>query len=425
LKPARAAAGLVLAVCLAAIVAETARAQLGDDERARIEAEVDQMRGSRSRGPADRYGDVSVGDARASAPRAGTNDSPAELAAAKKAVVLLNEIRAIDQRLLSAGRKRTALQAEEAAIEKEYESHLADLRQLDEERAEAKALLGRRLASIYKRGRLGSGRVLAQAATSTEPLRMARYLAAISAGDHAAMDAYEKVKEQRRAALAAVDEKKQQIASKREALEREQARWEKARQEKTTLLAKVERENAAIALARRQHRVTEQELDTIISDDAEESRKLDGAAETSALARMYRRAGEPFGKLRGALDPPVKGKVISEFGQRRESGSTVQGLLIRASGDLQVVSVAAGEVVFAGPFPGRGNTMIINHGDRYHTVYAHLSAIAHEVGEKVRDREVLGSLAPSDPTLLFELRAEGKPLDPTPWFHGGYAAFRP
>ena len=95
----------------------------------------------------------------------------------------------------------------------------------------------------------------------------------------------------------------------------------------------------------------------------------------------------------------------------------------RAEGDRRVMTVAEGEVVFAGPFPGLGNTIILNHGDRYHTVYAHLSSIAHEVGQKVRQNEMIGSLAASDPMLHFEIRSEGKAVDPVPWLAGGEAAF--
>jgi septal ring factor EnvC (AmiA/AmiB activator) len=97
--------------------------------------------------------------------------------------------------------------------------------------------------------------------------------------------------------------------------------------------------------------------------------------------------------------------------------------MVRAEGDRRVVTVAEGEVVFAGPFPGLGNTIILNHGDRYHTVYAHLSSVAHEVGQKVRQNEVIGALAAADPMLHFELRSEGKAVDPLPWFAGGEAAF--
>ena len=122
---------------------------------------------------------------------------------------------------------------------------------------------------------------------------------------------------------------------------------------------------------------------------------------------------------------PVRGKIVSRYGEKRESGPSLQGVLVRAHGDYQVTSVAGGEVVFSGPFPGLGKTLIINHGARFHTVYAHLDIIQHEVGGRVKENEIIGTLARSEPTLHFELRAEGKATDPAPWFPGGYDAFTP
>ncbi len=127
--------------------------------------------------------------------------------------------------------------------------------------------------------------------------------------------------------------------------------------------------------------------------------------------------------MKGELAAPVRGEILSTYGQKRASGRVQQGVLVRAGGDMQVASVAGGEIVFSGPFPGLGNTIIINHGDRFHTVYAHLDGLQHEVGERVRANEVVGTLASSEPVLHFELRAQGKAVDPTAWFAGGYSAF--
>jgi septal ring factor EnvC (AmiA/AmiB activator) len=91
------------------------------------------------------------------------------------------------------------------------------------------------------------------------------------------------------------------------------------------------------------------------------------------------------------LEVPVRGAVTSGFEGQGESGSRVHGLTIRGEHDQHVLAVARGEVVFSGPFPGLGNTLIINHGGRYHTVYAHLDKILREVGARVRENEVIAT----------------------------------
>jgi murein DD-endopeptidase MepM/ murein hydrolase activator NlpD len=83
-----------------------------------------------------------------------------------------------------------------------------------------------------------------------------------------------------------------------------------------------------------------------------------------------------------------------------------------------VVAVADGTVLFAGPFSGYGNLIIIQHGGGYTTHYGHLSAYAPglTVGGRVQRGQVLGKVGAtglaSGPHLHFEIRHEGSYIDP-------------
>jgi septal ring factor EnvC (AmiA/AmiB activator) len=335
-----------------------------------------------------------------------------------KAAALLEEIRAIDARLLDAARSQALLGESEKRLEGDYGRALASFESAEKERAVAAAVLESRLADIYKRGRLGRSRVVLEAATSTEPLRIARYLAAISQADAAALAKYDELRRSHERALRELDDKKEEIDRTKAEFAAENANYERARQQKTTLLAGIEKDLALHRSTRERLTAIEGELQSIMVPNPAED-----AERAQALARLNAESLRPFGARKGALQAPVTGKVRFHFGDRAERGAVVQGLVVRAEGDRRVVTVAEGEVVFAGPFPGLGNTIILNHGDRYHTVYAHLSSIAHEVGQKVRQNEVIGTLAASDPMLHFELRSEGKAVDPVPWLAGGEEAF--
>jgi septal ring factor EnvC (AmiA/AmiB activator) len=64
--------------------------------------------------------------------------------------------------------------------------------------------------------------------------------------------------------------------------------------------------------------------------------------------------------------------------------------------------------------------IIVDHGERYYTVYAHLSEILKKRGEAVKRGETLGLAGDSDSLagakLYFELRKDGRSVDPLPWF---------
>jgi septal ring factor EnvC (AmiA/AmiB activator) len=87
-----------------------------------------------------------------------------------------------------------------------------------------------------------------------------------------------------------------------------------------------------------------------------------------------------------------------------------------------VRAVAAGTVRYAGRFQGYGNLVILDHGDDYFTVSAHLDEIAVEVGDAVEAGAVVGTAGETGslrgPVLYFEVRHGSEALDPARWLGG-------
>ena len=83
------------------------------------------------------------------------------------------------------------------------------------------------------------------------------------------------------------------------------------------------------------------------------------------------------------------------------------------------IKVADGIVRFAGWFRGYGRIVIIDHGEGFHTISGHLDEIHVTVGTPVQDGESLGTVGETGslggPSLYFELRRDGEPIDPAPW----------
>ncbi len=130
-----------------------------------------------------------------------------------------------------------------------------------------------------------------------------------------------------------------------------------------------------------------------------------------------------FGALRGKLPRPVQGVVEVGFGKvinPRFNTVTVQkGLDIRAAPGTPVQAVAEGTVAYAGSLRGYGKLLILDHGDGYHTLMAHLSAILPELGAMVFPGDVVGEVGDTGSLkgayLYFEVRKGGQAVDPAQW----------
>lgn len=119
---------------------------------------------------------------------------------------------------------------------------------------------------------------------------------------------------------------------------------------------------------------------------------------------------------------PVIGRIIRGFGQKDKLGNSSKGITIEARRAAQVIAPKSGTVVFAGPFRGLGQLLIIEHARGYHTLLAGLARIDAKVGENVLAGEPVGVLAVSTqdrPALYVELRRRGRPVNPLPWFAAG------
>ena len=248
-------------------------------------------------------------------------EAQSELVTADEAKVaaLLDEIRALDTRLLDSARAGADLGSTETSLETDYKERLANLERAESERSAAEHVLEARLADVYRRGRLGSTRALVQAATSTEPLRIARYLAAISKADSASLGRYDRLRRDHASALAALDEKKEEVDRTKAELDAEHANYERARSQKTALLRDIEKDLAL-------HRATHERLSAIEGELQKIMVPPTASAKPGAElpASVFAPSGRPFAEMKGSLTTPVTGALSLRYGEREERGSRVQ-----------------------------------------------------------------------------------------------------
>lgn len=129
--------------------------------------------------------------------------------------------------------------------------------------------------------------------------------------------------------------------------------------------------------------------------------------------------GETGGVRAGGLVLPVTGTLAQRYGESDAVGAVSRGVRIQTRGDAPVVAPYEGSVVFAGPFKGYGLILIVEHPNGYHSLIAGLGRIDTRVGQRVLTGEPLGAMVPDgSPTLYYELRRGGQPINPLRGFAG-------
>jgi murein DD-endopeptidase MepM/ murein hydrolase activator NlpD len=121
-----------------------------------------------------------------------------------------------------------------------------------------------------------------------------------------------------------------------------------------------------------------------------------------------------------SIDAELPGSISSEYGWRRDPIDGRErfhhGIDIAMPEGHEVSSVRGGRVTFAGELPGYGLTVVVEHGDRVATRYAHLSELNVALGQEVSAGDVIAKSGSSGratgPHLHFEVLEDGRPVDP-------------
>ena len=156
--------------------------------------------------------------------------------------------------------------------------------------------------------------------------------------------------------------------------------------------------------------------------------ETDPAAKAPAAAESRSEPAPPvapsaggLARQRGELRLPTRGAVANRFGSARQEGSTWKGIFIRANAGSDVRSIAGGRVVFAEWMRGFGNLMIVDHGSSYLSIYANNDALLKQVGDDVHGGDMIATVGNSggnpESGLYFEIRHQGKPIDPLAWLN--------
>jgi septal ring factor EnvC (AmiA/AmiB activator) len=171
-------------------------------------------------------------------------------------------------------------------------------------------------------------------------------------------------------------------------------------------------------------------LDAAIRDRRTEAERLATEAASlealieelqQVLAELPGATREPFATMKGKLDWPAPGILLSDYGQSRAGGSLKwNGVLVAASRGTEVRAVYHGRIAYADWLPGMGLLLVIEHGDGYMSLYGHNEVIYKQLGEWVQPGDIIASAGDTggkaQSALYFEIRNGTRPENPHRWF---------
>ncbi len=122
-----------------------------------------------------------------------------------------------------------------------------------------------------------------------------------------------------------------------------------------------------------------------------------------------------FIKAKGSLNYPINGRIIENFNDINSAGLHSKGMRLVSTGGSIVTNIFYGIVLFSGPFKSYGQLLIVDNGDDYLTLLTGLEDMNVSEGQEILAGEPIGRLNKNG-ELYLEIRKNGQPIDPKPWF---------
>ncbi|MGH9411843.1 MAG: murein hydrolase activator EnvC family protein, partial [Vicinamibacterales bacterium] len=324
---------------------------------------------------------------------------------ARREQTVLTELRKleVDEQIKTGQLK--SVQAQRATVQQQLAAAAVRARDLQAEAERQQPDVDARLVQLYKIGRAGYWRLLLDVDDLRQLGRAYRTAAALDRIDR------DRVEEHRRtlASLAAERASLQARASDLQKLE---------------IKGRTARAAADAAVAARTALVTSidarRDLNAQLAGELQEAaRRLSESIAAIAQGRAAPAPSLPMRPFHGALAWPADGVLTARFGRQtdRLDGART-GIELSLPEGAPVHAVYDGVVAYAEPFTGYGNLVIVDHGDRSYSLYGFLDSVSVHKGDRVEPSTTVGvagrNLA-GNPSLYFELRIDGKAVDPLQW----------
>ena len=264
-----------------------------------------------------------------------------------------------------------------------------------------------RLVELYKMGRAGYWRLMLDVDDLRSMGRAYRTAAAMTEIDRSKIQQHRRTLEALEAEQKTLQARTKEIATLKDEAGRARTAIERTVAARTQLVDTIDARRDLNAQLTGELQAAQQRLQASLANiDA------DPKATTSLPLRPFQ----------GALPLPVRGAIAQRFGPQSNPrfGTTIvrNGIEFAAAEGQPVHAVHEGTVAYADHFTGYGNLVIVEHGANSYSLYGYLGSLSVARGDRVDTQAELGLSGRNPggtPALYFELRVDGKAVDPLQW----------
>jgi murein hydrolase activator len=327
----------------------------------------------------------------------------------KKEGQVLGKLKKIDNQIKLKERELKIYQWNSLINKKKLTKLKISLKKNKKELGKQKISLGKRFRQIYKEGTVFPLKVAFSSESISDLLQRIKYLELIAEYDASLMANFKSRQEE-------LEKEKNSLLAVRAKLVRlekdasiKQNEFESARKDKKYFLKTIKKKKKLGIQTRKELLKASNNLNDLIQ---------------KILEKLVSGEGLDISDKKGRLSLPLKGKILNKFGRQKDKqfGSFIvhNGINIRSKSGTSVRSVFDGKVLYTGELDGYGNMVIIGHGKEYHTLYGHLYQIKVKQNQVVKTGDRIGLSGDTGSligeTLYFEMRKNGKPIEPVRWF---------
>ncbi|MGK5084045.1 peptidoglycan DD-metalloendopeptidase family protein [Bdellovibrionota bacterium FG-1] len=215
-----------------------------------------------------------------------------------------------------------------------------------------------------------------------------------------------------------IQDEKQQLAYLFQDLKEQEGIMELNRQLQADIIQKKHDERIAQLENYRKLKSSEQQVESLIGQfNARLELERSNEAERQATRAMNQGV---FARLKGQLPLPVAdGRIVSSFGRGFDPTSRLyifkKGIEIATARGALVRAISAGKIAYSGELPHYGRVTIIDHGEHFYSLCAHLGELKRKAGDSVTAGDPIGTSDESGNSIYFEIRARNVAVNPLQW----------